>query len=304
VLFLVGCIAILCSVTGLALFTGWAQHPHGARHRFSSNRPMTTQIPSDVRFGVGRGVVSSENCETPNTRCVITFSRTCMTFVLDGLGFERKENPMFSPTLHHGTNTSHSIEINNPTVGVYLNSLQPVNLSEVGLLELLHTLFNNTADATADTLDQYIDEAKGVTAYYRDAAGSLVVRHDIGYRDRLSLLWPVAQPVDNPTEATIVRGDGDEVFIEASAANGMVPLAAAVADRHNYSWGYKGKGPINLYMALVYAIDAEEPPLPPPELNEDPRSLYGWLTRQDRHAELRLSWPELVRRVSDDRPLR
>jgi hypothetical protein len=29
-----------------------------------------------VRFVVGRGVVNSESCETPDVPCVITFSRT------------------------------------------------------------------------------------------------------------------------------------------------------------------------------------------------------------------------------------
>ncbi len=211
---------------------------------------------------------------------------------------------MFSPTLHHGTNTSHSMDVNNSVVGAYLHSLRPVDLNEVGLLELLHTLFSDTAVVTADALDKYVDDAASATGYYRDAAGSLVVRHEEGRRDRLLLLWPVARPVDNPTEVTVVRGCGDEVFIEASGADGIVPLAAAAVDRHNYSWGYAGRGPINLYMALVYAVDAEESPIPPPELNEHPQSLYGWLTGQDRQTELHLPWPELVRRVHDDRPLR
>lgn len=81
-----------------------------------------------------------------------------------------------------------------------------------------------------------------------------------------------------------------------------MPVEASGAN--NYSWGRTGRGPINLYMALVYAVDAEEPPITPPELNEHPQSLYGWLTRQNQQAELRLPWPELVRRVRDDRPVR
>lgn len=48
----------------------------------------------------------------------------------------------------------------------------------------------------------------------------------------------------------MVRGCSDEVFVEASGADGVVPLAAAAADRHSYSWGYAGTGPINLYLAL------------------------------------------------------
>lgn len=211
---------------------------------------------------------------------------------------------MFNPTLHRGGNTSHRIEVNNTVAEAYFHSLRPIDLSEIGLLELLHTLFNDTAVVTADALDKYVEDVNDATGYYRDAAGSLVVRHDKGHHDRLSLLWPVARPVDNPTKATTVRGSDDEVFVEVSGANGIVPLAAATADRHNYSWGYIDTSPINLYMALVYAVDAEEPPIPPPALNEHPQSLYGWLTRQNRQAELHLPWPELVRRVHDDCPLR
>jgi len=211
---------------------------------------------------------------------------------------------MFNPTLHLGANTNHLIEVNNSVATAYLHNLRPVRLSEVGLLELLHTLFKNTAFATADALHSYVEEVKDATGYYRDAAGTLVVPHENAHHDRLSLLWPVARPVDNPTKVTTVHGSGNEVFVEASGVGGILPLAAATADRYNYSWGYTGTGPLNLYMALVYAVDAEEPPIPPPALHEHPRSLYGWLTNQDQNAELRLPWPELVRRVHDDRPIR
>jgi hypothetical protein len=34
---------------------------------------------SHVRFGVGRGVVGSESCETPDAPCVMTLSRTYVT---------------------------------------------------------------------------------------------------------------------------------------------------------------------------------------------------------------------------------
>jgi hypothetical protein len=68
---------------------------------------------------------------------------------------------MFNPTLHRGGNTSHRIEVNNSVAAVYLHSRRPVNLSEVGLLELLHTLFNDTAVVTADALDKYIEDVNG-----------------------------------------------------------------------------------------------------------------------------------------------
>jgi hypothetical protein len=73
---------------------------------------------------------------------------------------------MFSPSLQDGNNTSHSMDVDNSVVSSYLHSLRPVDLSEIPLLELLHTLFKNTAVATADALDQYIDVAKRVTGYY------------------------------------------------------------------------------------------------------------------------------------------
>jgi hypothetical protein len=212
------------------------------------------------------------------------------------------ESQMFSPTLQDGHNTSYSMDVNNSVVRAYLDSLRLVDLSEIPLLELLHTLFTNMAVTTADTLDQCIDVAKSDSEYYRDAAGTLVVRHKKAFGDRLTLLWPVGRSVDNPTEATVVRGGGDEVFVEASGAGDVVPLAAAAVDRHQYSWGYKGTGPINLYMALVYAVDGTQAPIP---LSPDEeRSLYGWLTRRDREAELHIPWPDLVRRVHDDLPLR
>jgi hypothetical protein len=68
---------------------------------------------------------------------------------------------MFNPTPHRGGNTSHRIEVNNSVAAVYLHSRRPVNLSEVGLLELLHTLFNDTAVVTADALDKYIEDVNG-----------------------------------------------------------------------------------------------------------------------------------------------
>ena len=68
---------------------------------------------------------------------------------------------MFNPTLHRSGNTSHRIEVNNSVAAVCLHSLRPVNLSEVGLLELLHTLFNDTAVVTADALDKYIEDVNG-----------------------------------------------------------------------------------------------------------------------------------------------
>ena len=211
---------------------------------------------------------------------------------------------MFNPTLHLGANTNHLIEVNNSVAAAYLHSLREVHLSDVSLLELFHTLFKNTAVVTAEALDQYVEEVNDAVGYYRDAAGTLVVRHNNGHRDRLSLLWPVARPVDNPTKTTTIRGSGNEVFVGASGVGEIVPLAAATADRYPYSWGYTGTGPLNLYMALVYAVEAKEPPIPPPPLHEHPRSLYGWLTNQDQNAELRLRWSELVRRVDDDRPIR
>lgn len=214
---------------------------------------------------------------------------------------ESRMSQMFSPSLRDGNNTSHSMDVNNSVVSSYLHSLRPVDLSEIPLLELLHTLFKNTAVATADALDQYIDAAKRVTEYYRDAAGTLVVRHEEAFRDRLTLLWPVARPVDNPTAATVVRGGGG-VFVETSGA--VVPLAAAAGDRYGYSWGYRGTGPINLYLALVYAVDGTQAPITLPPEDDDPRSLYGWLRGQDRDAELHIPWPDVVRRVRDDLPLR
>jgi hypothetical protein len=198
----------------------------------------------------------------------------------------------------------HGLDVDNSVVVAYLRSLRRVDGSEVGLLELLHTLVSNTAVATADTLNVFIAATESVTECYRDAAGTLVVRHEEACGDRLTLLWPVGRSVDNPTEATVVRGGGDEVFVEASGAGDVVPLAAAAVDRHEYSWGHNGTGPINLYMALVYAVDGTQAPITLPPDEDDPRSLYGWLTRQDREAELHIPWPDLVRRVHDDLPLR
>jgi len=69
---------------------------------------------------------------------------------------------MFNPTLHRSGNTSHRIEVNNSVAAVYLHSRRPVNLSEVGLLELLHTLFNDTAVVTADPDPQPPPSHRGV----------------------------------------------------------------------------------------------------------------------------------------------
>jgi hypothetical protein len=212
------------------------------------------------------------------------------------------ESQMFSPTLQDGRNTSYSMDVDNSVVRAYLDSLRLVDLSEIPLLELLHTLFKNMAVTTADALDECIDVAKSDSEYYRDAAGTLVVRDEKAFRDRLTLLWPVGRSVDNPTVATVVRGGGDGVFVETS--DDVVPLAAAAVDRCGFSWGYSGTGPINLYLALVYAVDGTQAPITRPPDEDDPRSLYGWLTGRDREAELHIPWPDLVRRVHDDLPLR
>ncbi|QSB14606.1 hypothetical protein JQS43_24575 [Natronosporangium hydrolyticum] len=70
------------------------------------------------------------------------------------------------------------------------------------------------------------------------------------------------------------------------------------------NWGDGGTtGAVNFYLALVYAVAGEIPPIPPPAVGDDPRSMFGWLRRQQ-GAEVGWEWPVVVQRVAEDKPLR
>ncbi|QSB14189.1 hypothetical protein JQS43_22150 [Natronosporangium hydrolyticum] len=56
-------------------------------------------------------------------------------------------------------------------------------------------------------------------------------------------------------------------------------------------------------MALVDAAEGEVPPIPPAALNDDPRSMFGWMRRQP-GPEVRWEWPAVMQRVAEDKPLR
>lgn len=210
---------------------------------------------------------------------------------------------MFDPAIYSDGSSQRLIDVDNPVARAYFEGLRPVDASEVGLMELLYTLYHDAKEMRAAVLGrlvEYIDESSG---FYRDAADNLIVRHTV-VQSKLSLLWPVRQLVIDPTEATIIHGSGTAAYVLNSGVDGIVPLAAVATDSCGYGWGRTGTGPLNLYRALVYAVSQEVAPIIPYQLYEHPQSLVGWITRQPQNNDFLVTWPEIVRLVNADAPVR
>jgi hypothetical protein len=207
---------------------------------------------------------------------------------------------MFTPILEDDTNSSTTIDADEHPTQLYVAGLRPVDANEVELAELLHTLFADMAFATVDNFDKIADAARAVDEFYRDPNGTLVV--GTAGETRMSLLWPVAQPTPQVPPPTRLIGDGSGAYLVRSGD--VIPLSGISARRHGFGWGYTGTGPVSLYMALVFAAAGEVAEIPPMELNDDPRSLYGWIMQQRHEDSLVVPWPEIVERVAADKPIR
>lgn len=215
---------------------------------------------------------------------------------------------MFALTVGNGHHTSRSIHATNRVVQQYLASLRSTDLDDVPVLELMRTLFADIPSTSTATLYKIIDIGDFTTGLYRDAAGTLVIRHHDAAGPLLSLLWPVVgRPGSVPSVArgeTSILGNDGNVFLVDEASGDLVPLPAATADRCGYGWGSPSTEVINLYLAIVHAVSGVRAPVPRPQFRDHPDSLYGWLLRKDRRRELRLSHADLTRMVRADEPLR
>jgi hypothetical protein len=211
---------------------------------------------------------------------------------------------LFALAIGHGHQTSRSIHATNRVVQQYLASLRSTDLDDVPVLELLHTLFSDVPSASTATLYKLLDISDFATGLYRDAAGTLVIRHSDTAGPRLSLLWPVGHLPGRSTENAAIVGQQGNVFLEGDDPSDIVPLPAASAGRCVYGWGSTGPEVVNLYLAIVYTVCGVQAPPPRPHLRDHADSLYGWLVRKDSDRELRISRTDLIRLVRADEPLR
>ncbi len=200
--------------------------------------------------------------------------------------------------------SSKVLDVDDSVIRSYQNDLRSTTRAEAGLLELLNGMFWDIATAPADALDEIVARTRAITAFYRDGAGALVVGHNDGDGPRLSLLWPVRQPAPYRGPGVSIRGSSGNKAAFVVASGTVLPLAAVSADRCDFDWGRTGTGPINFYLALVFAVTGEDAPVPPPEFNDLPESLYGWIMRRPQHQDLTIDWTTLEHLVAADEPLR
>jgi hypothetical protein len=211
---------------------------------------------------------------------------------------------LYALTVGNGRRTSRSIHVTSWVDHQYLTSLRSTDTDEVPALELLHTLFTDVTSTSAATLSKVIDLTDFGTDLYRDADETLVVRHNGSGGELLSLLWPVGLRPIEPTDVTTIVGYRGNVFITNPDTGAVVPLPAATTGRTSFGWGHPGPEVVNLYLALVHYVQGVQAPTPRPRYQDHPDSLYGWLIRQSPQRELRLRWPDAVRMVRADEPLR
>jgi hypothetical protein len=207
-------------------------------------------------------------------------------------------------TVGNGRRTSRSINVTSWVDHRYLNSLRPTGLDQVPVLELLHTMFPDVMATSAETLAKAVDGTDFATDLYRDADNTLVVMLHDTTGTVLSLLWPIGLRPSAPSDATSIVGYRGNVFIVDPGNPGVVPLPAAAPGHADFSWGQPGPGAVSLYLAIVHYVQGSQAPTPRPRFQDHPDSLYGWLIRQDPKRELRLRWPDAVRMVRADAPLR
>ena len=211
---------------------------------------------------------------------------------------------LYALTVGHERRTSRSLHITSWADHQYLASLRSTDLDEVPIVELLNTLFSDVPSTSAATLSKVIDITDFATDLHRDGNDTLVIRHHDNTGAVLSLLWPIGLRPTEPTDRTSIVGYRGNVYVVNAGCTGVMPLPAAAIGRSDLGWGHPGPATVNLYLALVHCVQGVQAPAPRPRFQEHPDSLYGWLVRQDADRELRLRWPDAVRMVRADAPLR
>ncbi|QSB14607.1 hypothetical protein JQS43_24580 [Natronosporangium hydrolyticum] len=127
-----------------------------------------------------------------------------------------------TPQVEPGHHTSVSLDAASPLVIAYAETLDQVELAEVPMLDLIHTLMPDASTAPATAVAELHQAPQRLQAVFRGAAGNLVVRID----DQLRLLWPVQRPVAGIGQPTAVRACSGRAFVAGDNGR-LVPLPAA-----------------------------------------------------------------------------
>ncbi|MEU7159191.1 hypothetical protein AB0A98_22545 [Streptomyces chrestomyceticus] len=160
------------------------------------------------------------------------------------------------------------------------------------------------------TMDRTLDD---IAQLYTDSAGRWVAEHKkegLGAGTTLSIEWPTGKPAGPWTEATVIAGDypGDGVFALTPAPDGSLtiePLPSS-GGATEYTWGYGGTGPGDLYLALVgAALDTWEDHARWKQFlglhNARGSALWSAIKKADQGGPLRLAWPDVVTWAKADR---
>lgn len=133
--------------------------------------------------------------------------------------------------------SSKVLDVDDSVIHSYQNGLRPTTRAEAGLLELLNSMFWDIATAPADALDEVVTRTRAITGFYRDRSGRLVVSRNDGDGARLSLLWPVRQPVPHRGPGVSIQGNCGNKAAFVVASGTVLPLAAVSDDRCDFDWG-------------------------------------------------------------------
>ncbi|MDX3523730.1 hypothetical protein [Streptomyces scabiei] len=158
-----------------------------------------------------------------------------------------------------------------------------------------------------------MDRAVGdVAQLYTDRAGRWVAEHKkkgAGNGVALSVEWPTGKPVGPWTEETIIAGDypGTGVFALTPAPDGTLdiePLPSS-GGASEYTWGYGGTGPGDLYLALVSAaLDTWEDRMPWKQFlglhNGRGSALWASIKDADQGGSIRFAWSDIVKWAKTD----
>jgi hypothetical protein len=186
-----------------------------------------------------------------------------------------------------------------------LTPLEPAaqqELREAPTRRLLRLLSPDTDVETVrkyQTLQRALAET---TQLYHDPKGRLVAERTIASRRaervQLQIEWPTGHPPQDWTADTVLAGE-DNVFALTPTPAGELrvePLPSSSGDT-DYTWGYSGGGPTDLYRALVRgALRTWEDPAPWIRRSlRDGHSSALWeaITTAGQTQPLRLAWPQV-----------
>lgn len=212
------------------------------------------------------------------------------------------------PDVVHATVRPQVIEGDGQVARAYRETLTPLDppaeekLRAAPTRRLLRLLSSETDVATVkryETLERALAET---TRLYHDPQGRLVAERTLASRRaervQLSIEWPTGQPPQDWTEDTVLAGEDNLFALTPTPAGGLrvEPLPSSSGDT-DFTWGYSGGGPTDLYRALIRGALRiwEDPARWLWRFRQDGRSSPLWdaITTAGQTQPLRLPWRQV-----------